>query len=169
MSDFYICNSDLCPFSNFLIGVQFSNLWLFLTVSNRYPITSLRYALTLTSKSAIDLRIWKGRIFQNTLKSGRDLRWCQWMPIWGVDVELSPYADLSLSYVFTCMYNTFVWSYLEMVSMLNITPPWWSTHQRLSLFNMYNNNVEEKKNSTKINKLTILAQLFGHANCQSTA
>ena len=33
--------------------------------------------------SAIDLRIWKGRRFENTLKSDRNLRWwCQWTPIW---------------------------------------------------------------------------------------
>ena len=38
--------------------------------------------LTLTNKSAIDLKIWKGCRFENTLKSDRDLRyWCQWMPI----------------------------------------------------------------------------------------
>ena len=39
--------------------------------------------LTLTNKSAIDLKIWRGCRFENTLKSDRDLRyWCQWMPIW---------------------------------------------------------------------------------------
>jgi len=32
------------------------------------------YALTLTNKSAIDLKIWKGRRFENTLKLNRDLR-----------------------------------------------------------------------------------------------
>ena len=35
---------------------------------------SLTNALTLTKKSAIDLRIRKGHRFENTLKSDRDLR-----------------------------------------------------------------------------------------------
>jgi hypothetical protein len=34
--------------------------------SNRRPMTSLTYALTLTNKSTIDLRIWKGHRFENT-------------------------------------------------------------------------------------------------------
>ena len=62
MSDFYvtdICTSDLCPFLKF---------------SNQCPMTSLTYALTLTNKSAIDLRIWKGHQFENTLKSDHDLK-----------------------------------------------------------------------------------------------
>ena len=37
-------------FSNYQIGVQFSNLWPFLTFSNRRPMTSLMYALTVTNK-----------------------------------------------------------------------------------------------------------------------
>ena len=37
-------------------------------------MTSLTYALTLTNKSAIDLRIWKGHQFENTLKSDHDLK-----------------------------------------------------------------------------------------------
>jgi hypothetical protein len=56
---------------------QFSNLWPFLTSQ----MTSLMYALTqtLTNKSAIYLRIWNGRRFENTIKSVRDLRyWRQW-------------------------------------------------------------------------------------------
>jgi len=49
-------------------------------------------------KSAIDLRIWKGHRFRNTLKSDCDLRsWRQWMPIWGVDTDLSLDTDLNLS------------------------------------------------------------------------
>ena len=69
MSNFYvtdICTSGLCPFSNSQIGVQLSNLWPFLTFANWRPMTSLTYALTLTltNKSAIDLRIWKGRQFE---------------------------------------------------------------------------------------------------------
>ena len=40
----------------------------FLIFSNRPPMTSVMYALTLTNKSAIDLRIWKGHRFKNTLK-----------------------------------------------------------------------------------------------------
>jgi hypothetical protein len=44
--------------------------------SNRHSMTSLTYylTLTLTNKSATDLRIWKGHRFENTLKSDRDLR-----------------------------------------------------------------------------------------------
>ena len=55
---------------------KFSNLLPFLTFSNRCLMTSLMYALTLilTNKLAIDLRIWKGCQFENTLKSDRDLR-----------------------------------------------------------------------------------------------
>jgi len=39
-------------------------------------MTSLMHALTvaLTNKSATDLRIWKGRPFENTLKTVPDLR-----------------------------------------------------------------------------------------------
>jgi hypothetical protein len=86
MSDFYvtdICTSELCPFlkfsnlcplSNSQIGIQFSNLWPLLTFSNQCPMTSLTYDLTLTNKSAIDLRIWKGHQFENTLKSDHDLK-----------------------------------------------------------------------------------------------
>jgi hypothetical protein len=37
-----------------------------------YALT-LTLALTLTNKSAIDLRIWKGRRYDSTLKSYRDL------------------------------------------------------------------------------------------------
>ena len=39
-------------------------------------LKSLTYAqiVTLTIKSAIDLRIWKGRCFENTLRSDCDLR-----------------------------------------------------------------------------------------------
>jgi hypothetical protein len=60
---------------------------------------SLVFALTLTNKSVIELRIWKGHWFENTLKSELDLRWwCQWMPIWGVDADLISDADLSLYY-----------------------------------------------------------------------
>ena len=87
---------NLCPFSNSQIYVlfqilksiavshflksmsffKFSNLLPFLTFSNRCLMTSLMYALTLilTNKLAIDLRIWKGCQFENTLKSDRDLR-----------------------------------------------------------------------------------------------
>ena len=46
-------------FTNAQIGVHFSKCP-FLTFSNRCPMTSLTYALTLTNKSAIDLWIWKG-------------------------------------------------------------------------------------------------------------
>ena len=99
MSEFYvtdICTSELspffkfsnlCRFSNSQIGIQFSNLWRVLTLSNRRPMMSLTYALT--NKSAIDLRIWKGHRFENNLN--RSMNWdnkvsgCrseEWMPIW---------------------------------------------------------------------------------------
>jgi len=62
MSDYlkkylYICKTQMDVQS--VIGVQFSNLWPFLIFSNRHLMTSLAYALTLTltNKSAIDLRI----------------------------------------------------------------------------------------------------------------
>ena len=63
-------------FTNSQIGIQFLYLWQFLTFSNRRPMTSLTYALTLTlsNKLAIDLKIWKGRRFDNTHKSDSDLR-----------------------------------------------------------------------------------------------
>jgi hypothetical protein len=57
--------SNLCPFSNSQISVKFLNLWQFLTFSNWHPMMSLMYALILTNKSAIDLRIWKGWRFEN--------------------------------------------------------------------------------------------------------
>ena len=63
-------------FSNSQIGVQFSNLWPFLTFSTRCPMAPLTCALTLTlsNKLPIDLRIWKEHRFENTLKSDHDLR-----------------------------------------------------------------------------------------------
>jgi len=101
MSDFYItdiCTSDQCPFfkfsnqclsSNSQTDDQFSNLCPFLTFSNRHPMASLTYALTLTNKSVLDLIIWKGCWFENTLKSDsdwdNDVSGCQfeeWTPIW---------------------------------------------------------------------------------------
>jgi hypothetical protein len=68
--------SNLCHFSNSQMGVQFSNLWPFLTFSNRRLKASLTYALILaiTNKPDIDLKISKGRRFQNSLKSDRNLR-----------------------------------------------------------------------------------------------
>ena len=88
MTQIDIQPSNMCPiatsqtsvpqiyvlFSHSQIGIQFSNLWLFLTFSNPRPMTSLMYALTQTNKSAIDLRIWKRYRFENTLKSDHDLR-----------------------------------------------------------------------------------------------
>ena len=41
--------------------------------STSKDVTDL-YALTLTNKLAIDMRIWKGLRYENTLKSDRDLR-----------------------------------------------------------------------------------------------
>jgi hypothetical protein len=65
--------------SQHLSFFKFLNRRLFMAVShlsNRRPMMSLTYALTiaLTNKSVIDLRIWKGRLFENTLKSAPDLR-----------------------------------------------------------------------------------------------
>ena len=59
-------------FSNSQIGVPILKSTSFFKFSNRHSIlksTSLTYALTLilTNKSAIDLKIWKGRQFENTL------------------------------------------------------------------------------------------------------
>ena len=48
-----------------------------MAVSHFFKSTSkklLTYSLTLTNKSAIDLRIWKECRIGNTLKSDRDLR-----------------------------------------------------------------------------------------------
>ena len=75
MSDFYVTDlPQICPFFKF----QFSNLWWFLTFSNQRQMTSLTYAPTLilnvTNKAAIDLEIWKGCRFENTLKLDCDLR-----------------------------------------------------------------------------------------------
>jgi len=61
--------SNLCPFSNSQIAVQFLNLWPFLK-STSNDVTDI----CPNPKSAIDLRIWKGRPFENTLKSDLDLR-----------------------------------------------------------------------------------------------
>jgi len=68
---------------------KFSNLWLFLTFSNRHPMTSLAYTLTLANKSTIDLKIWKGCWFENALQIiviwDNDVSGCrfeQWTLIW---------------------------------------------------------------------------------------
>jgi hypothetical protein len=63
------------------IGVQFSNLWPFLIFANHRPMMSLAYALslTLTNKSAIDLRIWK-------IRNGH--RFENWTPIWDLNGDL---------------------------------------------------------------------------------
>ena len=45
-----------------------------MALSHFLKLMSLAYALTLTNKSAIDLRIWKGHRFENTLKLDHDLR-----------------------------------------------------------------------------------------------
>jgi len=96
--------SNLCPFSNSQIGVQFSILSFFkfsnrhpilksmsffkfsnwrpilksMAVSHFLKFTSRMYALTLSltliNKSAIDLNIWKGHRFENTIELNRDLR-----------------------------------------------------------------------------------------------
>ena len=67
MSDYYvidICTSDLCPV------FKFSNLWSFLKST---------YTLTITNKSAIDLRIWKWPWFEIRTS----------VSIWGVDTDLN--------------------------------------------------------------------------------
>ena len=69
--------------------------------------------------SAIDLRIWKGRRFENTLKSDRNLRWwCQWTPIWRVDVDSRLDVDLSLSYISDKTYMIFYLFYLFIQHLL---------------------------------------------------
>ena len=87
MSDFYvtdICTSVLCPFSKFtnrrqilksMSFFQFSNLFFSLSYidvqwRHLYPNPNP----TINNKSAIDLRIWKGRRYEKSLKSDRDLR-----------------------------------------------------------------------------------------------
>jgi hypothetical protein len=84
MSDFYftdICTSDLCHFfsSNSLICVDFQILKLasnpqIYGLFSLSQMMSLTYTIALTNKLAIDRRIRKGSQFENTLKSGRDLR-----------------------------------------------------------------------------------------------
>ena len=73
---------------------KFSNLWPFLTFSNRCPMMSLTYSLTLTNKSALDLRIWKWRRFEITTL---------------VDTDLSSDAGLSLSYLLVTSTTTKHW------------------------------------------------------------
>jgi len=69
-----------CPIRNrHLSFFKFLNRRLFMAVShllNLRPMMSLTYALAiaLINKSIIDLRIWKWRLFENTLKFAPDLR-----------------------------------------------------------------------------------------------
>ena len=86
MPDLYIratCTSDLCHIfsSNTQIGVPIlktiaiSQFFSFLTsndVTAVCPIITL--TLIVTNTSEINLRIWKGRLFENTIKSDSDLR-----------------------------------------------------------------------------------------------
>ena len=96
MSDFYItdtCTSDLCPFyqmlksaSNSQIYGFFSNsqiykcVLLFFNFSNRRPMTSLAYALTLTNKLATYLRILEG----HQKVTNKPLNWTV-IHVWGSD------------------------------------------------------------------------------------
>ena len=74
MSNFYlteIFTLDLCPF------FKFSNrhpILKSMTISHFLKLTLFTYALTITNKTAIDLIIWKGWRFENTLKLEHDLR-----------------------------------------------------------------------------------------------
>ena len=84
---------------------KFSNLWPFLTFSNRCPMMLLTYALTLTNKSALDLRIWKGRWFDTQYPSMGP--WFEIMTL--VDTYLSPDAGLSLSHLLITSTTTKHW------------------------------------------------------------
>jgi hypothetical protein len=67
-----ISTSPTCVHMSFF---KFSNRWPFLTFSNQHLMTSLTYALTLTHKSAINLRIWKRCRFNNTRKTSHLRLW----------------------------------------------------------------------------------------------
>ena len=95
--------SNLCPFSNSQIGIQFSNLWPFLFFSNGCPKASLMYALTLTitNNSAIDLRI----PLNQTVIWDNDVSGCrfeEWTPIWGADADFE-----SIMYVVSKMNQSY--------------------------------------------------------------
>ena len=117
MSDFYVV--DICPFFEF---------------SNRHPIlksmvVSHFLKLTLTNESAIDLRIWTGNRFENTLRSD----WFQIMT--SLDADLSLNADLSLSCILcvTLFYSQLKWS--EMKITYSIASHW-STSERLNFLQL---------------------------------
>jgi len=60
-------------------------------------MTSQRYALSLSNKSAIDLRIWKEYRFQNTLQSDHDFEIMMSVDaVWDTDL-IQDAADPSLS------------------------------------------------------------------------
>ena len=68
---------------------KFSNLWPFLTFWNQRPMTSLMFALS--NKLAIDLRIWKGRWFENTLNRA---------VIWDSDISGCRFEECTLISVY---------------------------------------------------------------------
>ena len=78
MADFYvtdICTSDLCPFLKILKSASNSQIYDHFSLSQLQTTSNdATDALNLTNKSTIDLRIWEGRRFENTLKSDLDLR-----------------------------------------------------------------------------------------------
>jgi hypothetical protein len=97
---------------------KFSNLWPFLTFSNRCPMTSLTYALTWTliNKSSVDLRIWKERWFENTLISDilsvdADLRSGSWFKYghWSESIiyiiRIRKKCGKSYIYCFLCFFS----------------------------------------------------------------
>ena len=84
-------------------------------------MTSLLYALTLTNKLVIDPSILKGCQFENTLKLDRVLR------ITWVDVDLSPDADLSSSYLSGIKLNRGPWPVAQDHTNLDCNPEHFQT------------------------------------------
>ena len=78
----------------------------------------------ISNTSTIDMRIWKERRFENTLKSDCDYRklW-QMMRVWGVD------ADLSLSYINDNLYKSALKQ--KQISNLMHTNSFWSNHHQV--------------------------------------
>ena len=109
VTDICVQFSNICSFSNCKIGVQFSNLWPFLSFTNRRSLTSLTYELALTNKLAIDLRIplYRTAIWDN------DVSWCR----------LSLDADLRIQYINVDV----VINVVNHVSYVGCYKGWWDT------------------------------------------
>ena len=118
MTYFYvtdICTSDIYPFFKFVYWRSILKFMSFFKFSNRcqilkcmavshfFKLMSLMYALTLVNKSAIDLRIWKGHRFENTvskhssIKDGPDydifLQMAIHSPLLYLKILITLYAD----------------------------------------------------------------------------